>query len=83
MGSSWKPPANTMADFKLCGNFKARLVIDGHLTKEPTEIILSGVALLSNLRLAMFIAEPYNFQLLGADDENAYLQAPTREMLSL
>ena len=27
---TWKPSTNTMTDFKPCGNFKARLVVDGH-----------------------------------------------------
>ena len=72
-----------MADFKPCGNFKARLVVEGHLTKEPTETVHSGVVSLRNFRLAMFTAEPNNFQLWGADDENAYLQALTKEKLSI
>ena len=51
-----------MTDIKPCGNFKARLVVDGHLTKEPTEIVHSGVVSLRNFRLAMFTAEPNIFQ---------------------
>ena len=39
-------------DVKHCKKFKARLVADGHLTKEPTETIYSGVVSLRNLRLA-------------------------------
>ena len=75
---------NTMADFKPCGNFKARLVVDGHLTKEPTEIVHSGVVVsLRKFRLAMFTAESSNFQLWGADDENAYLQALTKAKLCI
>ena len=57
---------NTIADFKPCRNFKARLVVDGHLIKKPTEIVHSGVV---SFRLAMFTPEPNNFQLWGADDE--------------
>ena len=37
--NTWKPPTNAMADFKPCGNFKARYVLDRHLTKEPTDIV--------------------------------------------
>ena len=33
-----------------------------------------------DFRLAMFTAEPSNFQLLGADDEIAYLQALTKKL---
>ena len=38
---TWEHSTNTMADFKPCGNFKARLVVDEHLTKEPTKIVHS------------------------------------------
>ena len=44
-------------DVKHCGKFKARLVADGHPTKEPMETVYSGVVSLRNLRLAMFLAE--------------------------
>ena len=57
-------------DVKHCGKFKARLVADGHLTKEWR-----------NLRLAMFLAELNNLELWGADVGNAYLQSLTREKL--
>ena len=73
-GTLGKTTSTNMADFKPCGNFKVRLVVDEHLTKEPTEIDHSGIVSLRNFRLTMFIAEPNNFQLWGADDENAYLQ---------
>ena len=68
-------------DVKHCGKFKARLVADGHLTKEPNETVYSGVVSLRNLRLAMFLAELNNLQLWGADVGNAYLQALTKEKL--
>ena len=54
---------------------------DGHLTKEPTETVYSGVVSLRNLRLAMFLAELDNLQLWGADVRNAYPQALTKEKL--
>ena len=38
------------------GRFKARLVADGHLTKEPVESIYSGVASLRSLRMANFLS---------------------------
>ena len=68
-------------DAKHCGKFKARLVADGHLTKEPMETVYSGVVSIRNLRLAMFLAELNNLELWGADVGNAYLQALTREKL--
>ena len=69
-------------DVKHCGKFKARLVADGHLTKEPMETVYSGVVSVRNhLRLAMFLVELNNLELWGADVGNAYLQALTREKL--
>ena len=68
-------------DVKHCGKFKAILVADGHLTKEPMETVYSGVVSIRNLRLAMFLAELNNLELWGADVGNAYLQALTREKL--
>ena len=68
-------------DVKHCGKFKAGLVADGHLTKEPMETVYSGVVSIRNLRLAMFLAELNNLELWGADVGNAYLQALTREKL--
>ena len=68
-------------DVKHCGKFKARLVADGHLTKEPMETVYSGVVSIRNLRLAMFLAELNGLELWGADVGNAYLQALTREKL--
>ena len=60
-------------DVKHCGKFKARLVADGHFTKEPMETVYSG----------MFLAEPNNLELWGADAGHAYnLQALTRETLN-
>ena len=59
-------------DVKHCGKFKARLVADGHFTKEPMETVYSG----------RFLAEPNNLELWGADAGHAYnLQALTREKL--
>ena len=58
---------NFVFDVKHCGIFKARLVADGHLTKEPMETVNSGVFSLRNLRMAMFLAELNNLELWGAD----------------
>ena len=59
-------------DVKHCGKFKASLVADGHFTKERIETVYSG----------MFLAEPNNLELWGADARHAYnLQALTRKKL--
>ena len=62
------------------GRHKARLVADGHLT-EPVESIFSGVDLLRNLKLVIFLGKLNNLELWGADIGNAYLEAPTEEKL--
>ena len=59
-----------VSDVKHGGKFKARLLADGHFTKEPMETVYSG----------MFLTEPNNLELWGADAGHAYnLQALTRE----
>ena len=72
-----------MLDVKHCGKFKAILVADGHLTKEPNETVYSGVVSLRSLRLTMFLAELNGLQLWGADVGNTYLQALTKEKLDI
>ncbi|KAL7576899.1 hypothetical protein ACA910_006663 [Epithemia clementina (nom. ined.)] len=59
------------------GRHKARLVADGHLTKEPVETIYSGVVSICNLRITIFLAELNMLELWGADIGNAYLEALT------
>ena len=61
------------------GRFKARLVADGHLTKEPVESIYSGVVSLRSLRMVVFLSELNNLEIWGADVGNAYLEAYTDE----
>ena len=70
-----------MADIKHCGKFKAMVVTDGHLAKEPTVPAYSRVVSLRNLRLAVFLSELNNLQLWGAYVGNAYLQALTKQKL--
>ena len=65
------------------GRFKARLVADGHLTKEPVESIYSGVVSLRSLRMVVFLSQLNNLEIWGADVGNAYLEAYTDEKLSI
>ena len=65
------------------GAFKARLVADGHLTKEPVESIYSGVVSLRSLRMVIFLSQLNNFEIWGADVGNAYLEAYTDEKLCI
>ena len=59
-------------DVKHCEKFKTRLLADEHFTKEPMETASS----------AMFLAEPNNLELWGADAGHAYnFQALTKGKL--
>ena len=58
------------------GKFKARLVADGHLTKEP-------VVSLRSLRMVVFLSQLNDFEVWGADVGNAYLEAYTDQKLCI
>ena len=58
------------------GRFKARLVADGHLTKEP-------VVSLRSLRMVVFLSQLNDFEIWGADVGNAYLEAYTDQKLCI
>ena len=70
-------------DVKHDGRHKARLVTDGHLTREPVQTVYSGVVSLRNLRLTIFLAELNKLEQWGADIGNAYLEAYTDEKLCI
>ena len=63
--------------------FKARLVADGHLTKEPVESIYSGVGFLEESQNGCFLSQFNNLEIWGADVGNAYLEAYTDEKLCI
>ena len=65
------------------GRFKARLVADGHLTKDPVESIYSGVVSLTSLRMVVFLSQLNDLEIWGADVGNAYLEAYTDEKLCI
>ena len=56
--------------------FKAILVADGHLTKEP-------VVSLRSLRMVVFLSQLNDFEIWGADVGNAYLEAYTDQKLCI
>ena len=58
------------------GKLKARLVADGHLTKEP-------VVSLRSLRMVVFLTQLNDFEIWGADVGNAYLEAYTDQNLCI
>ena len=47
------------------GRLKARLVADGHLTKEPVESIYSGVVSLRSLRMVVFLSQLNDLEIWG------------------
>ena len=63
------------------GRFKARLVADGHLTKEPVKSIYSGVVSLRSLRMVVFLSQLNDLEIWGADVGIAYLEVYTDEKL--
>ena len=65
------------------GRFKARLVADGHLTKEPVQSIYTGVVSLRSLRMVVFLSQHNDLEIWGADVGNAYLEAYTDEKLCI
>ena len=58
------------------GKLKARLVADGHLTKEP-------VVSLRSLRMVVFLTQLNDFEIWGAGVGNAYLEAYTDQNLCI
>ena len=63
------------------GRFKAGLVADGHLTKEPVESIYSGVVSLRSLRMVVFLSQLNDLEIWGANVGIAYLEAYTDEKI--
>jgi len=67
-------------DVKLVGLVrKARFVAGGHQTDPPTEPTYSSVVSRDSVRIAFLVAALNGCDILSADVQNAYLNAPTRE----
>ena len=68
-------------DIRMGENFrrKARLVADGHRTKVPASSTYSTVVSRDSIRICFMLAALNGLQLLAADIENAYLNAPCQE----
>mmetsp|Transcript_8647 Transcript_8647/g.12593 ORF Transcript_8647/g.12593 Transcript_8647/m.12593 type:complete len:946 (-) Transcript_8647:1039-3876(-) len=58
---------------------KARLVAGGHLTDPPSDSVYSSVVTRESVRIMFTIAALNGLDLLGADVQNAYINAPTKE----
>ena len=58
---------------------KARFVAGGHLTDPSTESVFSSVVTRDSVRIAFTYAALNGLDILAADVQNAYLNAPTKE----
>jgi hypothetical protein len=68
-------------DVKLDLVHKARFVAGGHQTDPPKESVYSSVVSHDSVRLAFLIAALNDLEILSADVQNAYLNAPTKERI--
>ena len=66
-------------DIKSSLQRKARFVAGGHMTEPPKESIFASVVTRDSVRLAFTIAALNGLDILAADVQNAYLNAPTKE----
>lgn len=69
-------------DMKMDFTRKARFVARGHLTGPPAAITCSSVVSCESVRIAFLLAALDGLELLTADLEGAYLNAPCRESVS-
>lgn len=58
---------------------KARFVAGGHQTDPPKESVYSSVVSRDSIRIAFTVAALNGLDILAADVQNAYLNAPTKE----
>lgn len=72
-------PCHMIFDVKMDLTRKARLVAGGHKTDPPKESVYSSVVSRDSVRLAFLIAALNDLDILSADVQNAYLNAPTKE----
>jgi hypothetical protein len=68
-------------DVKLDLVCKARFVAGGHQTDPPKESVYSSIVSRDSVRLAFLIAALNDLEILSADIQNAYLNAPTKERI--
>ena len=68
-------------DVKLSEGFrrKARWVADGHRTESSASVTYSTVVSRDSVRIMLLIAALNDLDVMGADVQNAYLNAPNRE----
>ena len=66
-------------DVKMDFTRKARWVKDGHRTPDPHRSTFAGVVSRESVRIALTYAALNNLDVVAADIQNAYLQAPSSE----
>jgi hypothetical protein len=73
-------PCHMIFDVKMIGLVrKARFVAGGHLTGPPSETVYSSVVTRESVRIMFLIAALNDLDILGADVQNAYINAKTEE----
>ena len=68
-------------DVKMDGTAKARLVADGHKTRDPEGSTYAGVVSRESVRIAFLYAALNGLNVCAADIQNAYLTGPTTQKL--
>ena len=58
---------------------KARWVADGHKTESPASVTYSTVVSKDSVRIMLLIVALNDLDIMGADVQNAYLDAPNWE----
>jgi hypothetical protein len=67
-------------DIKMVGLvWKARFVAGGRLTDPPVDSVYSSVVTKDSVRILFTIAALNDLEVIGADVQNAYINAPTKE----
>jgi hypothetical protein len=79
--TSWIHLDTLSYDFRYQMDFtcKARFVAGGHVTDPPSSITYASVVSRDTVQIALLIAALNSIQILGADAQNAYLNAPVQE----
>jgi hypothetical protein len=60
---------------------KVRIVAGGHQTDPPKESVYSSIVSHDSLHVAFLIAALNDLEILSADVQNAYLNAPIKERI--
>ena len=74
-----KISCHAIFDIKMDLTRKARLVAGGHMTDLPKESTYSSVVSRDSIRIAFTLAALNDLDILSADVQGAYLNAPTKE----